>query len=70
MSQTNPSPSNATNSLTNSSSNSIYKNLNLIDLAKKYINKSELVESEFYIILSLLISNPNINDKINLLIEL
>ena len=46
-----------------------YKNFDFIEHAKKSINKSELVDGEFYIILSQLTSNFNLelNDKIAVL---
>lgn len=61
------SVSNSLKQFTNSKTNINYKKYNFIDQAKKLINKSELVESEFYISLSLLSSNLDINDKITIL---
>ena len=62
-----PSNLNGRNSTGISNLNLLKKNLNFIDLAKKSINNSDLVESEFYIILSLLNSNISIDEKINIL---
>ena len=44
-----------------------YNQVNYIDLAKKYLNISDLKESEFYLNLSLMNSKLDINDKIYIL---